>query len=157
MKIGDNVIPYHNDFKYYMTTKLPNPHYLPEDQVKVALINFVITKEGLQDQLLGIVVALELAKASKRTHLESALLLQQERELARPSEESVVEQHSQHHHVLDPRLHLPRRGCAKHGCDVVPMSYITNRRERRNKTRPKGGPLSFLPPVVCPRLNVPLV
>ena len=29
MKIGDNVIPYHNDFKYYMTTKLPNPHYAP--------------------------------------------------------------------------------------------------------------------------------
>jgi dynein heavy chain len=28
MKIGDNTIPYHNDFKYYMTTKLPNPHYV---------------------------------------------------------------------------------------------------------------------------------
>ena len=38
MKIGDNTIPYHNDFKYYMTTKLPNPHYAPETAVKVSTI-----------------------------------------------------------------------------------------------------------------------
>ena len=36
-----------------MTTKLRNPHYLPETAVKVALLNFMITFEGLQDQLLG--------------------------------------------------------------------------------------------------------
>ncbi len=34
MKIGDNTIPYHNDFKFYLTTKLPNPHYAPETSVK---------------------------------------------------------------------------------------------------------------------------
>ena len=42
-----------------MTTKMPNPHYLPETAVKVTLLNFMITPEGLQDQLLGIVVAKE--------------------------------------------------------------------------------------------------
>lgn len=36
-----------------------NPHYLPETAVKVNLMNFMITEEGLQDQLLGIVVARE--------------------------------------------------------------------------------------------------
>lgn len=43
----------------YITTKLRNPHYLPEIVVKVALINFMITSTGLEDQLLGIVVAKE--------------------------------------------------------------------------------------------------
>ena len=43
----------------YITTKLRNPHYLPETAVKVTLLNFMITMEGLQDQLLGIVVAKE--------------------------------------------------------------------------------------------------
>jgi len=38
---------------------LRNPHYLPELQVKVALLNFMITPEGLEDQLLGFVVAKE--------------------------------------------------------------------------------------------------
>ena len=42
-----------------MTTKLKNPHYLPEVSTKVTLINFMITFEGLSDQLLGIVVEKE--------------------------------------------------------------------------------------------------
>ena len=42
-----------------MTTKLRNPHYLPEIAVKVALLNFGITLAGLQDQLLGTVVSRE--------------------------------------------------------------------------------------------------
>jgi len=42
-----------------MTTRLRNPHYLPEVSVKVTLLNFMITPQGLQDQLLGIVAAKE--------------------------------------------------------------------------------------------------
>ncbi|CAB3257078.1 unnamed protein product [Arctia plantaginis] len=57
--IGDNVIEYHPNFRLYMTTKLRNPHYLPEIFNKVTLINFALTKDGLEDQLLGIVVAKE--------------------------------------------------------------------------------------------------
>lgn len=30
IKIGDTMVPYHADFRFYMTTKLPNPHYAPE-------------------------------------------------------------------------------------------------------------------------------
>ncbi|OXB58804.1 hypothetical protein ASZ78_016002 [Callipepla squamata] len=44
---------------FYMTTRLRNPHYLPEVAVKVCLLNFMITPLGLQDQLLGIVAAEE--------------------------------------------------------------------------------------------------
>lgn len=44
-------------FRLYITTKLRNPHYLPETAVKVTLLNFMITPTGLEDQLLGIVVA----------------------------------------------------------------------------------------------------
>ncbi|GBP22696.1 Dynein heavy chain 7, axonemal [Eumeta japonica] len=57
--LGDNAIEYHPHFKLYMTTNLRNPHYLPEVFNKVTLINFVLTKDGLEDQLLGIVVAKE--------------------------------------------------------------------------------------------------
>ncbi|XP_028841933.1 dynein heavy chain 1, axonemal isoform X2 [Denticeps clupeoides] len=59
LKLGDSVIPYHDDFKMYITTKLPNPHYSPEISTKVTLINFTLTSRGLQDQLLGRVVAEE--------------------------------------------------------------------------------------------------
>ena len=46
-------------FRFYITTALRNPHYLPETAVKVTLLNFMITQEGLSDQLLGVVVAQE--------------------------------------------------------------------------------------------------
>jgi len=59
LKLGDTVIEYNKNFKFYMTTKLRNPHYLPEVSTKVTLLNFMITYEGLTDQLLGIVVAKE--------------------------------------------------------------------------------------------------
>lgn len=45
-------VEWNDNFRFYMTTKLPRPHYLPEVSTKVTLINFMITQEGLQDQLL---------------------------------------------------------------------------------------------------------
>ncbi|NWX92741.1 DYH1 protein, partial [Nothoprocta pentlandii] len=59
LKLGDTVIPYQEDFRMYITTKLPNPHYTPEVSTKVTLINFTLSPSGLEDQLLGQVVAEE--------------------------------------------------------------------------------------------------
>ncbi len=42
-----------------MTTKLGKPHYSPEVCVKVTLLNFQVTLEGLDDQMLNIVVKME--------------------------------------------------------------------------------------------------
>ena len=35
IRLGDSTIEYSQDFKFYMTSKLRNPHYLPETSVKV--------------------------------------------------------------------------------------------------------------------------
>lgn len=35
MRLGENVIEYSQDFRFYMTSRLRNPHYLPEVSVKV--------------------------------------------------------------------------------------------------------------------------
>ncbi|ETV99156.1 hypothetical protein H310_08559 [Aphanomyces invadans] len=59
IRLGDANIEYADSFRFYVTTKLRNPHYLPEVSVKVTLLNFMITPQGLEDQLLGIVVAEE--------------------------------------------------------------------------------------------------
>ncbi|KAM6202366.1 dynein axonemal heavy chain 6 [Rhynchocyon petersi] len=57
--LGDSDIDYDKNFRFYMTTKMPNPHYLPEVCIKVTIINFTVTKSGLEDQLLSDVVRLE--------------------------------------------------------------------------------------------------
>jgi len=75
IKIGEATLEYSKDFKLYLTTKLRNPHYLPEVAVKVTLINFMITIVGLQDQLLNIVVEKErpdLAEEKVRLVVEGA-------------------------------------------------------------------------------------
>ena len=58
IKLGED-IPYATDFKLYFTTKLANPHYLPDICIKVTLINFTVTASGLEDQLLVKVVQYE--------------------------------------------------------------------------------------------------
>ena len=35
IKLGETVVEYSDDFRFYITTKLPNPHYLPETSTKV--------------------------------------------------------------------------------------------------------------------------
>nr|XP_019946415.1 PREDICTED: dynein heavy chain 3, axonemal [Paralichthys olivaceus] len=75
MKIGENIVEYSKDFMFYMTTGMRNPHYLPEVAVKVCLLNFMITPQGLQDQLIGLVVAQEKPELEEKKNqliLESA-------------------------------------------------------------------------------------
>lgn len=75
MKFGENIIEYSRDFRFYITTKLRNPHYLPEVSVKVTLLNFMITPLGLQDQLLSLVAAKEkpeLEEVKNQLIIESA-------------------------------------------------------------------------------------
>jgi len=84
IRLGDSTIDYSLDFKFYLTTKLRNPHYLPEAQVTVQLLNFMITPDGLQDQLLGIVVALErpdLEEAKNTLILDAAANAKQLQEI----------------------------------------------------------------------------
>jgi len=59
VRLGEQDIEYHDKFRLYLTTKMANPHYLPEAQIKVTLLNFTVTRSGLEDQLLGEVVKKE--------------------------------------------------------------------------------------------------
>lgn len=59
IKLGDNVIEYSKNFKLFMTSKMRNPNYPPEISTKITLVNFMITKEGLEDQLLEVAVSKE--------------------------------------------------------------------------------------------------
>uniref|UniRef100_A0A8C9L6L3 AAA+ ATPase domain-containing protein n=1 Tax=Pavo cristatus TaxID=9049 RepID=A0A8C9L6L3_PAVCR len=84
MKLGENIIEYSRDFRFYITTRLRNPHYLPEVAVKVCLLNFMITPLGLQDQLLGIVAAEEkpeLEEKKNKLIIESAANKKQLKEI----------------------------------------------------------------------------
>lgn len=59
IKVDDVLISYNPNFKFFITTKLTNPHYPPEISTKATLVNFAVKEQGLEGQLLGIVVRKE--------------------------------------------------------------------------------------------------
>ncbi|XP_011862155.1 PREDICTED: dynein heavy chain 2, axonemal [Vollenhovia emeryi] len=59
IRFNDKMITYNEQFRLFMTTKLSNPHYAPEISTKTTLCNFTIKEQGLEAQLLAIVVRKE--------------------------------------------------------------------------------------------------
>ena len=52
LRLGTEDVPYSDEFSFYITTKMGNPHYLPEICIKVTVINFTVTLKGLENQVV---------------------------------------------------------------------------------------------------------
>jgi dynein heavy chain len=100
IRLGENVIEFSQDFRFYITTRLRNPHYLPEVSVKVCLLNFMITPTGLEDQMLGIVAAKEKPELEEKKNeliIESAANKKQLKEI----EDKILEVLSSEGNILE--------------------------------------------------------
>ena len=74
IKLGTEEVTYDDNFHLYIQTKLFNPHYRPEIFAQCTLINFIVTEEGLEEQLLALVVNKEKPELEeKRTALVRAI------------------------------------------------------------------------------------
>jgi dynein heavy chain len=67
IKIGEESVEYNDKFRFYVTTKISKPHYAPEVCVMVNILNFMVTEEGLKDQMLTQVVEHEDPKTTERS------------------------------------------------------------------------------------------
>ncbi|KAJ7569126.1 hypothetical protein O6H91_01G062100 [Diphasiastrum complanatum] len=56
VKLGDKDVEWDDNFRLYLISKLPNPHYGPEVSGKTMIINYSVTEQGLQSQLLNATV-----------------------------------------------------------------------------------------------------
>merc|ERR1719261_708508 len=93
--LGDSDVDYDPNFKLYISTKMANPHYFPEVCIKVTVINFTVTFDGLEEQLLGATVEKELpdvVQQQKETTVQLAkdkkILQEMEAEILRLLSES---------------------------------------------------------------------
>ncbi|CAM9286047.1 unnamed protein product [Ectocarpus sp. 6 AP-2014] len=68
LPLGDVEVEYNSNFRLYLTTELPNPHFQADIAIRVNLINFTVTRRGLEEQLLGEVVTLEQPELEERHH-----------------------------------------------------------------------------------------
>lgn len=51
VKLKDSVVEYSENFRLYITTELDNPRYTPEIAMVVNMVNFTMTKEGLDNRV----------------------------------------------------------------------------------------------------------
>ncbi len=59
LTVGGKVCDYNDDFILYLVTRLPNPHFTPEEQSRCTIVDFTVTQKGLEEQLLGRVIQKE--------------------------------------------------------------------------------------------------
>ena len=64
--LGENEIEWDESFRLYMTSKLSNPSYGPEVGGKTSIINYSVTQQGLQAQLLNVTVRHERLDLEER-------------------------------------------------------------------------------------------
>jgi len=62
ISFNDNTQFFDPDFRLFIFTQLSNPHYSPEVQQIAKVLNFSVTREGLEQQLLQIICHHELNK-----------------------------------------------------------------------------------------------
>eukprot|EP00930_Biecheleria_cincta_P085161 TRINITY_DN7456_c0_g2_i1.p1 TRINITY_DN7456_c0_g2~~TRINITY_DN7456_c0_g2_i1.p1 ORF type:complete len:2485 (-),score=519.86 TRINITY_DN7456_c0_g2_i1:101-6748(-) len=59
LKLGPDEIEYDSKFQLFLQSKLPNPHFRPEVSAQCTVVNFIVTPEGLEEQILAMVVNCE--------------------------------------------------------------------------------------------------
>lgn len=67
IRLGDKEIAWDENFKLYLCTKLANPNYTAEVFGKTMVINYGVTQDGLESQLLNFVVASERSDLQRQS------------------------------------------------------------------------------------------
>jgi dynein heavy chain len=57
--MGNKLLAYNENFRMFITTKIKNAHYDPEIIKWTTVVDFTIQEEGLEEQLLTILVSME--------------------------------------------------------------------------------------------------
>ncbi|SCU69962.1 Cytoplasmic dynein 2 heavy chain (DYNC2H1), putative [Trypanosoma equiperdum] len=67
IRVNGEEMSYNENFSFFLTTKLPNPSFTPEMFAKSLVIDFTVTMEGLEQQLLSHVIGREKGELNEES------------------------------------------------------------------------------------------
>jgi dynein heavy chain len=85
---GDEVVV-EPDFRLYFTTKISNPNFLPELFIRVSIINFTVTEDGLEEQLLAEVVRVVMKEIEDK-RIELVVSIAEGKNKLRQNEDDIL-------------------------------------------------------------------
>ncbi|OMJ88621.1 hypothetical protein SteCoe_9401 [Stentor coeruleus] len=131
LRMGEMEIDYDNRFKLYMTSKLPNPHYLPDVSIKVTLINFTVTMQGLEEQLLGDVVRKEEPKIEAEQNRLVKEISEGQKELQAIEKSILLSLSSNEGNILDDAMLIANLDYSKKQSDVINKRMINSEKTKQ--------------------------
>jgi len=144
VRFGDQEVEWNTSFRLYCTTTLPNPHYMPEVCIKVVVINFTVTFEGLQEQLLGDVVKNERPELEKKKR-QLVLSMAEDRKQLNAIEKRILTSLTQSTgNILDDVRLIATLGEAKVTAALISKRVVDSEKAEHeiNETRAKYVPAS---------------
>jgi dynein heavy chain 2 len=65
VNVGDKVVDYNEGFRMFLVTRNPSPDIAPDAAALVTIVNFTVTRSGLEGQLLGLAIQHEQPELEK--------------------------------------------------------------------------------------------
>ena len=124
IRLGDTDVDYSDEFKLYITSTNSNPHYTPEVCIKVTVVNFTVTFEGLEDQLLADVASLE--RPDLEAKKESLVIsIAEGRRTIKDLEDKILRMLAESSgNILDDEVCCERRSSRQDGCfSIMDLSH----------------------------------
>ncbi|XXQ31525.1 Dynein heavy chain AAA lid domain containing protein [Plasmodiophora brassicae] len=145
IKLGEASVEFDTNFSLYMTTKLANPHYTPQISTKVVIVNFMITPEGLEDQMLGQVVSKEEPKLEQERNELIVSNSEYQRQLSKIEDEILQRLSSAEGNILDNEELIAALGKSKEASKQIEkrVQEAITTETRINKIRAEYQPLAL--------------
>ncbi|OMJ81675.1 hypothetical protein SteCoe_17784 [Stentor coeruleus] len=132
LHMGDMDIEYDTKFKLYMTSKLSNPHYLPEVSIKVNLINFTVTIEGLEEQLLADIVRKEEPKIESEQNKLIKEISDGQKEILAIEQSILTSLSNNNENILDDAKLIAKLDHSKKQSDAINIRIIASEKTKED-------------------------
>lgn len=132
--LGDSEIEYNEAFRLYILTNDANPDLLPELCIKVIVINFIITNEGITEQILSKIVEEENPELEQQRNEILEMLVKEKSRLTDLEDMTLNLLHKSHGHILDDEELIQTLSNSKNTAEEIKIRVLASEKTQTELT-----------------------